>query len=553
LDNITDYSYTGAIQTITITTSGEYEITLAGAQGYGQSAQNYAPGGLGATVSGEIYLAAGTQLDVVTGGEGSSSGNEAGGGGGGSFVFEPNTTGGIGTLLAVAGGGGGGGFAGSAQPGGGGVTSSSGQGGAGASGGAGGIAGAPGYGTPGFFGGGGGGGYTGGASGAYLSRASNGSDAGTTFAGGAGRSNGHGGGFGGGGGEGDEGGGGGGYGGGGGGGQSNGGGGGGSYFADLTNVTATAGVNTGNGDVTITLLCYLAGTAILTPTGEKPIESLAIGDLVITRFGGFRPIKWIGRQSFNNTVTSLSGQHKPVKIHAGALGPNLPARDLCVSPGHSMLIGDTLVLAETLVNGITITQDDAPETVDYYQLDLGTHDCVIAEGTWSESFADGPDGTLHGLRGVFHNVEEFYRLYPDQPPAAELTLCAPRPLSGPALEAVLVPVINRANATPGPLDGCVDVVTAGWYVEGWALDTANPNLPVQLEIYLGDRLLGTTLACNHRADLQKAGKGSGRCAFRFTSSVKLTPDTQAALRVQRESDATPLRLSKTITPLRLAS
>jgi hypothetical protein len=58
--------------------------------------------------------------------------------------------------------------------------------------------------------------------------------------------------------------------------------------------------------------------------------------------------------------------------------------------------------------------------------------------------------------------------------------------------------------------------------------------------------------------LQKAGKGRGHCAFRFTSPVKLTQAQWPQLRVQHSADFTaalPLS-SSLITPagaLRLAS
>jgi hypothetical protein len=197
-------------------------------------------------------------------------------------------------------------------------------------------------------------------------------------------------------------------------------------------------------------LCYLRGTRILTPTGEVAIEDIRIGDPVITRFGGIRPVLWIGRQSYDARFGGEKRDQRPIHIRPGALGDRMPARDLYVSPGHSMLVDGHLILAKFLVNGITITQDldEDRERIEYFMLDLGTHDCVIAEGTWSESFADGP-----GLRDQFHNVAEFRALYPDEPPVEEIALCAPRPEHGTKLDTVLCQVMARAakGLVPGPL------------------------------------------------------------------------------------------------------
>ncbi len=51
----------------------------------------------------------------------------------------------------------------------------------------------------------------------------------------------------------------------------------------------------------------------------------------------------------------------PVKMAAGALGPNMPPHDRCVWPGHAMRIGETLILARKPVNGMSITR---PQWVD---------------------------------------------------------------------------------------------------------------------------------------------------------------------------------------------
>ncbi len=200
-------------------------------------------------------------------------------------------------------------------------------------------------------------------------------------------------------------------------------------------------VKTASGAYALTTqaICYLRGTNILTPTGPRPIETLTIGDHVLTRFGGIRPIRWIGRQTLRpaHHAPALA----PIRIAPGALGPNQPARPLHVSPGHALLINNTLILAEQLLNGTTITQPPTPPLIEYYQLDLGTHDCVIAEGTYAETYADAG-----AMRAQFDNEAEFHRLYPNHLPPEEPELCAPRPRKGPRLHNALATLPKQSAA-----------------------------------------------------------------------------------------------------------
>jgi hypothetical protein len=308
-------------------------------------------------------------------------------------------------------------------------------------------------------------------------------------------------------------------------------------FTTLFPGTTFALTSDGDGgtDITTNAICYLRGTRIVTAKGEMPAEDICIGDLVVTRAGGLRPVRWIGRQSFNRRFVQNNRGKIPVHIRAGALGAGLPLRDLFVSPGHSMLLGETLILARNLVNGITITQDfpATGDTIDYFQFELAGHDCILAEGSWSESFADGP-----GLRAQFHNLAEYLALHPDYVEPPQVQLCAPRPESGPALAAALQPLLNLAatGLPPGPLEGWIDDAS-GETLAGWALDTQYPELPLTLEIWAGADMLGSVLACEHRPDLEAAGKGNGQCAFYFPLPADMPAATRASLRIQRASDA----------------
>ena len=291
------------------------------------------------------------------------------------------------------------------------------------------------------------------------------------------------------------------------------------------------------GEMLEEVFCYLPGTMILTPSGQVPVERLRSGDALVTRFGGIRRLKWVGIQRYAGRFLARNPDLIPVCIKANALGEGLPLRDLYVSPGHSMLVDDTLLLAKALVNGITVTQDEPPALVTYYSLEFEVHDCVIAEGMFSESYADAP-----GFRNRFHNAAEFHALYPDYVAPKALQLCAPRPESGPALDAALRPLVARAAAhiVPGGLQGFVEAVEADGLIKGWAQDTAHPQLPVLLEIRLGGKVLGSVLACDFRDDLQRAGIGNGFAAFSFRAPKRLSAAQRRKLSVHRVGDGVEL-------------
>ncbi len=106
---------TGTIVDYTITTSGRYSITAAGAQGGSPTPNQFffgAVGGRGAQLGGEFYFDAGDVLSIAVGGQGQVFNTTNGGGGGGTFVvlrnFAQQAV--VNTPIIVAGGGGGGAY-----------------------------------------------------------------------------------------------------------------------------------------------------------------------------------------------------------------------------------------------------------------------------------------------------------------------------------------------------------------------------------------------------------------------------------------------------------
>ena len=163
-------------------------------------------------------------------------------------------------------------------------------------------------------------------------------------------------------------------------------------------------------------ICYYPGTAIATPTGEVAVETLKAGDLVLTADGRNVPVVWMGRQTVATRFADPL-QNLPVRIRAGALAENLPARDLLVSPAHALLVGGVLVQAGALVNGTTITREtDLPERFTWWHIETADHSLVLAEGVPAETFVDNVS------RQAFDNHAEYAALVGEDRPVAEMDL-----------------------------------------------------------------------------------------------------------------------------------
>ncbi|WP_306424603.1 Hint domain-containing protein, partial [Methylobacterium goesingense] len=216
--------------------------------------------------------------------------------------------------------------------------------------------------------------------------------------------------------------------------------------------------------------CYVTGTRIRTEHGEVAVEDLRVGDRVLTGAGQHRPIRWIGSRALAPRRHPRPGQAQPVRIRAGALGENKPARDLRVSPGHALcldLLGEVLVPAIALVNGSTIVQEDV-EHVTYWHVELDGHDILLAEGLPAESYLDCGNRGFFGAGAVVDLASS-----PDAGAATTADYCRPFHRDGPVVAAARARLRSRAEAA------------------GWTLRQPETWAGVHLEVD-GARLLPET-------------------------------------------------------------
>ncbi len=176
------------------------------------------------------------------------------------------------------------------------------------------------------------------------------------------------------------------------------------------------------------IICFTPGTAIATPFGLRAVEDLRAGDPVLTRDNGVQSLVWTGQRHVAPPDLARHRNWAPILIRRGALGGDLPERDMMVSPNHRMLLSsglaevmfgarEVLVVAKHLT-GLDGAVQAAATDVTYIHLMCEQHEVILANGSWTESFQPGCD-SLAGIGAA--QRDEIFALFPDLRSAAGRT------------------------------------------------------------------------------------------------------------------------------------
>ena len=191
--------------------------------------------------------------------------------------------------------------------------------------------------------------------------------------------------------------------------------------ADANLAPLTAGgftsIYTGNGAQVFN--CFARGTRIATPDSERIVETLKPGDLVLTHDGRSTPAIWVARQTVANPRFVELGR-KPVRIDAGALGPDLPDAPLTLTADHALTFGDMLVNAGTLAEDGTpirfLPLSEMPTRFIWWHVELENHEVVpVNGGVPAESFIDYVGRSGFDNYGEYLDLAGADRLIPEMP------------------------------------------------------------------------------------------------------------------------------------------
>ncbi len=301
-------------------------------------------------------------------------------------------------------------------------------------------------------------------------------------------------------------------------------------------------VNPSTDTITTDMPCFAAGTHILTATGERMVESLLQGDIVLTLANGqlaAQPVKWLGRRRIDLTAHPHPETVAPVRIRRGAFADNMPHTDLLVSPDHAIFVDGRLICARQLINGTTILPEKGWTAVEYFHVELDSHAILLAEGLPAESYLNT------GNHGFFANSSEPLVLHPDLTdetdyPTREAGSCASFVWDEASVRPVWQRLSDRAAALGQPVraaqttnDPALHLVAAGRRIKPIYADAGLLIFPLPRNagaVRLVSRASAPTDARPWLDDRRRLGVRLARIVLRDASVVREIPVDHPELR-----------------------
>lgn len=180
------------------------------------------------------------------------------------------------------------------------------------------------------------------------------------------------------------------------------------YYYDFNGAAPTsAGGQAISVELKNLVVCFVTGTKIRTPEGEKAIEELQIGDLISTS-NGAKALKFVcqSTRSFNEL---LATGKNPIRIAAGAFGATA---DLLMSPSHAINLEGSLIEAGALIDHASVERVNEWNATEltYFNLELDQHELIWANGVATESYFSSYR-TNGFSRQSWDNYSEYVALY----------------------------------------------------------------------------------------------------------------------------------------------
>lgn len=168
-----------------------------------------------------------------------------------------------------------------------------------------------------------------------------------------------------------------------------------------------------------------AGANVRTPCGERRVEYVRPGDLVVTRDNGLQPVRMIWARRISKSAIAADPSLAPVVVRPRAIGPMMPQKTLSIGAAHRLLIPGWRLLDEDDSESCLVPARDiaglndsafidrSPEDVVYYNVVFDEHQVFCANGLPVESFSPNKDSLKQAPKSV---KDDLTKAFPDFAP-----------------------------------------------------------------------------------------------------------------------------------------